>query len=67
MITLHYIGATPDYNMSSTALLNHLLGQGYSIISLFIAAIKISISPIGLVIWGIGLYAAYVIPKARKL
>lgn len=67
MITLHYIGAGPDFNMSSTALLNNLLGQGYSIISLFITVIKNSISPIGLVIWGIGLYTAYVIPKARKL
>lgn len=67
MITLHYIGAGPDYNMSSTALLNHLLGQDYSLVSLFITVIINSISPIGLVIWGIGLYTAYVMPKARKL
>ncbi len=67
MITLHYVGARPDYNMSSIALLNHLLKQDYSIISLFIAIIKDSISPIGLVIWSVGLYNAYVMPKARKL
>lgn len=67
MISLHYIGKTPDFNMSSTVLLNHLLGQGYSIISLFITVIKNSISPIGLVIWCFGLYTAYIMPKARKL
>ncbi len=67
MITLHYIGAEPNYNMSSTALLNHLLAQDYSLVALFITIIKNSISPIGLVIWGVGLYTAYVMPKPRKL
>lgn len=67
MISLHYVGDSLGDTMSSIDAFKYFLEKGFHPILIFIVVLKNTISPIGLVIWGVGLYTAYVIPKARKL
>lgn len=66
MIFLHYTGQSPNWNTTSFNVLSILIQEnnlGAAISSFF----SQSTSPIGLLIWGIGIYTAYIILKPVKL
>ncbi len=62
IIFLHYAGQDPEINACVLQIL-----ANYNIAGLIKAFISSSLSPIGLIIWGVGLYVGYITPKAREL
>ena len=66
LIYLYFLGKEPDINMPVPTLLAHILVSGSFVKTLMWFA-KWAISPIGLIIWGFGIYMAYIVPKATKL
>lgn len=65
-IFLYLLGRQPDINMSVSGVLAQVLNGGMFFESLG-WFVKSMISPIGLVIWGFGIYMAYIVPKPTKL
>lgn len=66
MIYLHFVGQAPEINVSAPILLTYLALSGKFLFAIENFA-KDMISPIGLLIWGIGIWFAYCVPKAEKL
>ena len=66
IIYIHYGAVNYEINMTTTELLLKFISSG-QFGDLIKAFLKDSVSPIGLVIWGIGLYVSFIIPKPRKL
>lgn len=65
-IFLHFLGKDPSINASASVLLLLFIKKGWIIKSLGLF-VKNFISPIGLVIWGFGIYMAYIVPKPTKI
>lgn len=65
-IYLHLVSKAPEINTSITNLIIYLVITG-NIPMAIGDFIQNMISPIGLLIWGIGIWVAYSFPKAEKL
>lgn len=65
-IYLHLVAKDPEINTSATNLLIYLVITGKIPLAV-VDFVQSMISPIGLLIWGIGIWFAYSIPKASKL
>ena len=65
-IFLYLLGRQPEVNLPMAGVLAQILSGGIFFESLG-WFVKSMISPIGLLIWGFGIYMAYIVPKPTKL
>ena len=66
LIYLYLLGKEPNLNMSVPVLFAQIISSGM-FLKMLVLFIKWAVSPIGLIIWGFGIYMAYIVPKPTKL